>query len=67
MNSHVCSDCQDIIDGKTNGKHSELIRNGLARSVGHHGNRDDEYYYSCKTCGMEFIGDSMGIWPTKKL
>lgn len=60
-----CMACQDLLDGKTNKRHSELQRSGLSKSVGYHGNRDDEYFYVCKSCGTRFIGDSMGTWPDR--
>ena len=60
-----CMACQDLLDGKTSKRHSEIQRSGLSKSVGYHGNRDDEYFYVCKACGTRFIGDSMGTWPDK--
>lgn len=65
MNNKACQKCQDIISGKSNLKHEDLERNGLSKSVGYHGNRDDEYNYKCKVCKSNFVGDSCGIWPSK--
>ncbi len=60
-----CIACQELLNGKTNQRHFELQRSGLSRSVGYHGNRDDEHFYVCKVCGTRFIGDSMGTWSDK--
>ena len=65
MSVNACENCLEILDRKTSKKHSDLIRNGLSQSVGHHGSRDDEYYYRCKICNTSFIGDSMGIRPAR--
>ncbi len=62
-----CMACQDLLDGKTNRRHSDIRRSGLSSSVGYHGSRDDEYFYVCQVCGTRFIGDSMGTWPDKKV
>lgn len=63
MTKNPCVNCQNLLDGSTSRRHPELQRSGLSKSVGYHGNRDDEYFYTCKECGFTFIGDSMGTWP----
>ena len=65
MRKDPCSECQELIDGKVNSRHSNLERSGLYRSIGFHGNRDDEHYYKCKVCSTIFIGDSCGTWQEK--
>ena len=65
MKKIICKKCQELINGKTNQRHSGLHRSGLAVSVNYHGNNDDEYYYVCDSCGFRFIGDSCGTWPDK--
>lgn len=66
MKNKPCSKCQELLGGKANKRHAGLERTGLSRSVGFHGNRDDEYYYRCKACGTKFVGDSMGTWQDKE-
>jgi hypothetical protein len=65
MAQSPCLECQDLLSGKTNRRHTALERDGLAQSVGFHGNRDDEYYYVCRNCGARFVGDSCGTWAAK--
>ena len=62
MKDNPCSNCEALLKGNTNKRHSELERTGLSKSVGFHGSQDDEYHYQCKVCGTKFIGDSMGTW-----
>jgi hypothetical protein len=62
MNPNPCAECEDLISGKSNRRHASLERSGLSKSVGYHGNRDDEYFYTCRVCQTEFIGDSCGTW-----
>ncbi len=63
MPKQTCSDCQELLSGKTNNRHANLEKRGLAHSARLHGMRDDEYHYTCKKCGQSFIGDSQGTWP----
>lgn len=63
MSITPCQKCAELINGSVPTRHSALIRSGRVASVGHHGSRDDEYIYICKTCGARFIDDSCGTWP----
>jgi len=65
MAQEPCSECHELLSGKTNKRHADLEEKGLARAVGYHGNRDDEHYYVCRICGSRFIGDSCGTWAAK--
>ena len=62
MNIRKCDQCEAMLAQQTGKRHDRLERTGLSRAVGHHGSRDDEYVYTCRTCGARFIGDSCGTW-----
>ena len=65
MTANPCPKCEELLSSDTNKRHSDLQRTGLSKSVGFHGNRDDEYHYACSVCGTRFIGDSCGTWQDK--
>ena len=62
MTTTRCPKCEEMIKNDNAQRHSDLERSRLHKSVGHHGNRDDERYYTCKVCGSTFIGDSCATW-----
>ena len=66
MITKSCSKCQDLLNGKVSSRHDQLERSDLSKSVGYHGNHDDEYFYICRECGTKFIGDSCGTWPANE-
>lgn len=66
LSNQPCQKCQELLNKRTNIRHSDLERDGVSKSVGFHGRRDDEYLYRCKVCGTRFIGDNMGTWPEKE-
>lgn len=62
MDQQKCEQCKEMVISRAGKRHKGLERTELSREVGHHGNRDDEYEYTCRTCGARFIGDSCGTW-----
>ena len=65
MTTKPCPKCQKLLSGEGTSRHDRLERSGLSKSVEYHGNRDDEYFYTCRDCGTKFTGDSCGTWPAK--
>lgn len=63
MQIEPCPKCAAIINGSSSKNHDDLQRSGFYKSVGHHGSRDDEYYYTCRVCGSTFVGDYFSVKP----
>lgn len=62
MNKEKCEQCRKMLNSESTQRHDGLECNGRSKAVGHHGNRDDEYEYTCRNCGAQYTGDSCGTW-----